>query len=133
MNSYTVLVTGGRDFNTRAAVFSDLDKVLAKHPGMEVWSGMALGADQLAFDYACFNGLDYRGFAAKWQDDGDSAGPRRNKRMMDAGPSLVVAFPGGRGTQGCVDLAKAAGVPLWDRREFWTRVLKVEGGVGSGD
>ena len=42
---------------------------------------------------------------------GRKAGPIRNQRMLDEGkPDLVVAFPGGKGTNGMIDLARNAGV-----------------------
>lgn len=48
---------------------------------------------------------------------GRAAGPMRNKQMLEEGkPDLVVAFPGGAGTENMVKQAKAAGI----------RVLRIE-------
>lgn len=113
--SYNVLVTGGRDFNNRGRVWKDLSRVMAKHPDMAIWSGQARGADQLAYDFACFFGLDFRGFAARWDRDGKSAGAIRNNRMIAEKPDLVVAFKGGKGTAHCVNAALKAGIPVWNR------------------
>ena len=38
------------------------------------------------------------------------AGPRRNRRMLDRRPDLVLAFAGGRGTADMVRQARASGV-----------------------
>jgi len=114
--AYRVLVCGGRDYHDRARVFEDLARVFNKHTDMSLLSGMANGADQLAYDFACLYGLDFEGYAAQWKRDGKSAGPKRNQRMIDTRPDLVVAFPGGKGTADCVERAKAAGIAVWDRR-----------------
>lgn len=114
--TYRVLVTGGRDYTDRGRVFKDLSRIHEKHRDMVLISGMANGADQLAFDYACMFDVDYEGYAAKWRDDGKAAGPLRNQRMIETKPDLVVAFPGGKGTEDCVERAKKAGLSLWDRR-----------------
>ena len=43
-----------------------------------------------------------------------AAGPKRNQQMLDeAKPDMVVAFPGGKGTAHMRQIAKAAGVPVW--------------------
>ena len=51
---------------------------------------------------------------AKWDElgrNGRKAGPIRNQQMLDEGrPSLVVAFPGGRGMADMVRRARNAGV-----------------------
>lgn len=115
--SYRVLVTGGRNFTDRARVWKDLSRVMEKHPDMKLLAGMANGADQLAYDFACFFGVDFEGYPAHWSVDGRAAGPLRNQRMVETRPDLVVAFKGGKGTADCVERAKAAGIPVWDRRE----------------
>lgn len=43
-----------------------------------------------------------------------AAGPRRNREMGDAGASLLVAFPGGRGTADMRTVAWERGVPILD-------------------
>lgn len=42
------------------------------------------------------------------------AGPDRNKRMVDSGVDIALAFPeaGSRGTTNCMTLCRAAGVPV---------------------
>jgi hypothetical protein len=39
-------------------------------------------------------------------------GPERNKRMVDLA-DVLIAFPGGKGTEGCVKLAEKKGIPVY--------------------
>ena len=50
-------------------------------------------------------------YVADWATHGKKAGPLRNQRMIDEGhPDLVIAFPGGKGTDDMTRRALAAGV-----------------------
>lgn len=53
-----------------------------------------------------------RGFPADWNTHGKAAGMIRNKKMVDLGPDIVIAFPYGAspGTRNCVSIAKKAGI-----------------------
>lgn len=43
----------------------------------------------------------------------NAAGPIRNQHMLDIGkPDVVLAFPGGRGTEDMIRRAEKAGVPV---------------------
>ena len=92
---------GGRDFNDRARLFDKLDGLLIKYGGFEVViHGKAKGADSLAELWARSRKVPVKSFAADWDKFGKAAGPIRNQQMLEEGkPNLVVAFPGGRGTQ----------------------------------
>ena len=73
--------------------------------------GSRLGADSMAGRYAQENNIPCRDFPAEWRRYGRSAGYRRNQQMLDEGkPDLVVAFPGGPGTQNMVKNQPAAGL-----------------------
>lgn len=97
-----------------------LDWQLSTLEGIEiVIHGFAPGADALAAQWARRNHVAETGslYRANWYPNGrhggldKSAGPRRNARMIEEGkPDLVVAFPGGRGTEDMVRRAEAAGV-----------------------
>lgn len=80
---------------------------------IEIISGMATGVDSVAVDWAISNWCKWHEFPAEWDKYGKKAGYIRNKQMLEEGkPDLVIAFPGGRGTQMMVDLARKANVEV---------------------
>lgn len=108
-----LLVCGGRDYSDRATLFAKLDEYLAKFGSLCIIAGKAAGADSLAEDWARLRGASFHGFKADWQKHGKAAGPIRNQTMIDKGdPHLVLAFPGGRGTEDMVNRANAAHVTV---------------------
>lgn len=101
-----VLVCGGRTFENWKAV---RDALGALSPTVIIQGG-APGADRLAAKYADVNGIPLVTYPALWSQ-GKKAGPMRNSFMLqDSQPDVVLAFPGGRGTSGMMDLAKMGGV-----------------------
>ncbi|HEY7823739.1 MAG TPA: DUF2493 domain-containing protein [Acidimicrobiia bacterium] len=109
-----VLVCGGRDYRDSARVRRVLDAVDRKYPISVVIQGGARGADALAKGWAQANGVHWVEYRAEWDKHGRSAGHIRNAEMLNHGkPDYVVAFPGGAGTRGMIELAKKAGVPTW--------------------
>jgi hypothetical protein len=119
------VVTGGRDFNDRVAVFNALgllnaacEIVSVAHGACPVGTG---GADWLADDWA----REMRKPCVPYPPDPRNGAQRfaaRNKRMinsmtresveMDA-RALLVAFPGGRGTAMTERIAREAGIRIW--------------------
>jgi len=111
MSEHRVLVCGGREYGDRYSVYRTLDDMSPK-PTMIIHGG-AHGADMLAHDWAVYRQIPRRVFMADWANQGRSAGPLRNARMLVEGkPHIVIAFPGGRGTADMVRKAKVAGVPV---------------------
>lgn len=103
-----VLVCGGRGFADTDAMTAALGPL---HPEIVIHGG-ASGADALAGAWAAGRNVPCMVFPAHWVQ-GRSAGPRRNAWMVTYGkPDLVVAFPGGRGTENMVRTARAAGVEV---------------------
>ena len=74
--------------------------------------GGAPGADRLAREWAERNGIHCATVKARWANYNAAAGPLRNAVMLSLGPDLVVAFPGGVGTENMVKQAEAAGVDV---------------------
>lgn len=115
-----VLVTGGRNYSNRSAVYSALDAVLRKSGISLLIHGDARGADTLAKDWAISRGVGHLAFPVTpemWRMLGKRAGSSRNERMLQEGrPDGVVAFPGGKGTDDMVSRAASAGVPIMDLR-----------------
>lgn len=111
--SARVLVCGGRDYSGTPSVASVLDGLLESDGIACIIQGGATGADADARAWAMRNDVAYLTVPAAWEQHGKAAGPLRNARMLREGkPTLVVAFPGGRGTADMVRKAKAAGVPV---------------------
>ena len=108
-----VLVCGGRDYVDRQSLYQVLDAAHSANPIELLIAGGAAGADLLAADWADYRGVKKLIFVADWENEGRSAGPKRNQRMLDEGkPDMVVAFPGGAGTADMRKRAEAAGVPV---------------------
>jgi hypothetical protein len=104
-----ILVCGGRDFSDYPFMSSTLESI---NP-TQIISGGARGADRLAERYAVEFGVPIQVFPALWDTEGKAAGFIRNQRMLDEGdPDLVVAFPGGRGTDDMVRRAIRHGVKV---------------------
>lgn len=113
-----VLVTGGRDFRDRAWLYAGLDLLHSTHPITELIEGGASGADCLAANWAIWRGhraagapsIKHTKVAAEWGSHGKSAGAIRNGEMAKMDPDVVLACPGGKGTQHMVDTARARGL-----------------------
>lgn len=104
-----VLFCGGRDFSNRKRVSEVFDKLLVTF----ACHGGARGADTLCAQEASRRGIPLVCYPANWQGEGDTAGPRRNQRMLDEfKPELVVAFPGGTGTADMIRRATEAGITV---------------------
>lgn len=103
-----VLVCGGRDYDDRAKVFAELDRLNPQF----IIHGNARGADALAHEWAIANRRHGVACPAHWARDGKRAGPLRNQRMLGHLPDVVVAFPGGKGTADMVSRARKAGVKV---------------------
>ena len=103
-----ILVCGGRDY-------SDYDRIkeVLKPYGEDVIliHGDAHGADRYAGRVGRELGWWVWPCPANWDNQGRSAGALRNQAMLESSnPDLVVAFPGGVGTDDMVYRATAAGV-----------------------
>lgn len=109
MASGRIIVCGGRDYRDERTIRT----VLSVLYGAEVLvHGDARGADRMAASVGADLGFTTEPWPADWNAHGKAAGPIRNQQMLDAGADLVVAFPGGRGTEDMVRRARAAGVTV---------------------
>lgn len=114
-----VLVCGGRDFTDKKLVFETLTELskVSYNPEIDdnffmVIQGGAKGADRLAKEWALTGGYPMVEVPANWDFYGRSAGPIRNASMLKLEPDIVVAFPGGRGTQSMINLAEQEGIKV---------------------
>lgn len=103
-----VLVCGGRDYGEWKTVHARLSEL---KPSVII-NGGAPGADRLASRWADINGVPLVEYPALWKQ-GRKAGPMRNAFMLaDSRAEMVLAFPGGNGTQDMIQKAEAAGLPV---------------------
>ena len=110
-----VIVCGGRFYANKDEMFGVLDSAHAECPFTTLAHGDYRGADRLADQWAKERGVMVQRFPADWAIYGDSAGPRRNSRMLaEFRPHRVFAFAGADGTADMVRKALRAGVPVWD-------------------
>lgn len=101
-----VLVCGGRIYVNVKRVNEVLDFIHNKYRIEEIINGGAMGADELARQWARRRRVASLTFPANWQRYGKSAGFHRNVKMLDEQkPDLIVAFPGGDGTAMTIALA----------------------------
>ena len=112
---FTVLVCGGRDYRNANLVRTILDGYAHDHGPIVLVQGGATGADEMARLWAARQNeatlYGMHNVPADWKAHGRKAGPIRNQLMLDEHkPHVVVAFPGGRGTEDMVRRAEAAGV-----------------------
>jgi len=109
-----VLVTGSRNWTDREIVHTALDKILEDGPVVLVQGDCDTGADFFARSWARNNNVEIEHHPAAWKSQGRSAGPRRNKQMVDKGADICLAFQIGnsKGTQNCIDLCRKFGIPV---------------------
>jgi hypothetical protein len=84
-----VIICGSRDFSPLTLVDEYVDKL---DESATVIVGDARGPDKRAENRARERGLQVEVFEADWETYGKAAGFRRNKEMLDANPTHVVAF-----------------------------------------
>jgi hypothetical protein len=120
-HNFRVIFCGGRDYNNHRLIIVSLLKVAIKKGELDLIHGDARGADRLADAAAnllnpmCLWSIRIIKYPADWNKYGKSAGFKRNAQMLNEGRAqAVVAFKGGKGTQNMMNLAKKAGIPVWE-------------------
>lgn len=109
-----ILVCGGRNFGDMQLLNRVLSDLM---PIKLIVEGGAPGADTLARTWAASHKVHCATIPAMWNVHGNAAGPIRNTIMLLTKPSLVVAFPGGRGTANMVKQARDGGIPVLEVSE----------------
>jgi hypothetical protein len=112
-----VLVTGGRDYKDGLRVVQELTTMHRDRRITHVIHGGANGADRLADEWAKNHGVQPVKCEALWEYHRRmgfvrKAGYERNKAMLALNPDVVLAFPGGRGTEMQIDMALRAGIEV---------------------
>jgi hypothetical protein len=115
MDKLMVLVCGGRDYKSVHHVYRTLDEIHNSPIGpiTHIITGAARNADTLGLSWANTNEIPFTGIPAQWTKHGKAAVPARNQAILDLfDVDLVVAFPGGRGTNDMITRAKAHSIPI---------------------
>lgn len=85
-----LLVCGSRAWSDAQRVYRELDVLL---PRVVIHGACPTGADDMADTWASAGWVGIEKYAADWERDGKSAGPKRNARMLAEGkPDRGLAF-----------------------------------------
>ncbi len=107
-----LIVAGSRSLRLDAGLI----KMLIEHNDIkitEIVSGKANGIDKCGELVAKVFNYELKKFPADWETHGKAAGILRNMKMLKEGkPDMVIAFPGGRGTENMKFIAREAGVEV---------------------
>ena len=117
-----IIVAGGRDFSDRSLMVGKMDFLISE--GDIILSGMASGADELAWDIGNKWGYKVEEHPADWGNYGKSAGPIRNQEMALAADVLIAFWDGkSRGTKDMIEKAVHAGLEIHVYRYKPNRVV----------
>jgi len=105
-----IATCGGRDYRDADNVAAWLEEIHLQIPFTHLVHGGANGADKLAGEWARRAGIQVVVCPANWVAHGKAAGPIRNAEMVAMKPVLLVAFPGGAGTENMWKQASKAGI-----------------------
>ena len=110
-----VLICGGRNYNDKTFAFKFLDW-FEKEFGIiaEVIEGGARGADSIGREWAESKNdrIKITTVNAEWEKYGKSAGYKRNWAMAELKPDVIIAFPGGLGTQMMMRIGEDKNIPI---------------------
>lgn len=109
-----ILICGDRNWNNYIVI----ENYLSQFPKETiVIEGGARGADSMARSAARYLGMKVIEVPAKWSEYGKSAGPIRNREMLDMGPDIVTGFHNNieksKGTKDCILAARKRNVPTY--------------------
>ena len=108
-----VLICGDREWWNAKKI---ADRIKQLPVGTVVIHGACRGADRIAGNAAFNHGLVVREYPARWKKYGRSAGPIRNREMLDKeNPDLIIAFHESilesKGTKDMLKEATKRGIP----------------------
>jgi len=117
MKELKVIVAGGRDYNDYdklSAVLFDYAEHVGTNVGVSIVTGMAPGADSLAYRFGLNEGVKTYEFPAKWDLYGKRAGFIRNDAMA-LYSDVLIAFHDGqsRGTANMIQTMRKLDKPVY--------------------
>lgn len=120
-----LIIAGCRDFYDKEIGFEKIDEIAkyiqTRYPDhkLRIISGGASGADRLGEAYARNNKIELTVFPADWNSHGRSAGPTRNKKMLDfameSEKPYLLAFWDMKspGTKNMIDISRKEKIPIY--------------------
>lgn len=111
-----VIVCGSRTWAHEDEVYRVLGEF--DRTGLTIIQGGARGADRMAHHWASQNEVKCEEYPAEWDKHGRSAGPIRNRAMLDLGADLVIAFRSEGESRGTDDMIRET-----KRRKIELRVI----------
>ena len=117
MNEFKLIVAGGREFEDAlllAAKINELANGEYKDKAVSLVSGMARGADKLAYQFAQRHGIKVYEFVPDWNGPlGKGAGFARNKDMGNFADGLLAFWDGeSRGTAQMIEFMRSLKKPV---------------------
>ena len=113
---FKVVIGGSREYENYTELRAFVDACLAKVAQEQeicIVSGGCRGTDLLGERYAAERGYAVERHPADWDRYGRSAGPRRNREMVDAADAVIAFWDGeSRGTRSLVEYAQQQNKPL---------------------
>lgn len=113
-----VLVCGGLDFNNielLSTAMREIQKKVLPRCIEVIVEGGSVGADETARAWAWSENIHVATVVALWSEFGVSAGPIRNRVMVDllSDDDIVIMFPGGDGSGHVAYTARENDVPVY--------------------
>ncbi len=104
-DEFKLIVAGGRDFSDKELCrekIHELKHILSNYK-LSIVSGMARGADRLAWEIAKEDGIQVHEYYADWDGYGPDAGYRRNEVMAGNSNGLLAFWDGtSKGTRNMI-------------------------------
>ena len=113
---FKLIVAGGREYADAGQLEAEIRHLAdgeLKHHAVSLVSGMARGADLLAYEFAKANQVVCYEFPANWKAQPRAAGFIRNRDMANFSDGLLAFWDGkSRGTQHMIDTMENLGKPV---------------------
>ena len=115
MEEFKLIVAGGRDFKDAellSRTINDMATRIYADKAISIVTGMAQGADLLAYYFAVKHNVVTYKFPADWNKHGKSAGMIRNKEMGDFSDGLLAFWDQkSRGTRQMIEYMQSLNKP----------------------
>lgn len=116
-----LIVAGSRSITDTNAVFEILDREIATrlqlsttNHSVRILHGGARGVDRIAGQYAATRNYPVTEFPADWEKYGRSAGPIRNREMVNQADALLAIWDGASpGTRNMIKTMNLLEKPVW--------------------